>query len=56
MDSGITVINTHKQKINSELNDNIFVIEGKAIVVFIFWWNLIFRQKIHTFTCQITLL
>lgn len=31
MDSGITVINLHKQKINSKLNDNIFVIEGKAI-------------------------
>lgn len=30
MDSGITVINIPKQKINSKLNDNIFVIGGKA--------------------------
>lgn len=31
MDSGRTVINIRKQKINSKLNDNISIIEGKAI-------------------------
>lgn len=54
MGSGITVINIHKQKINGKLNDNIFVIEGKAIFScfhLLVEFN-IQAEKIHTFTCQ----
>lgn len=53
MDSGITVINTHKHKINSKLSDNIFAIEGKAVFnSFYLIIKLNIQQEKYVFPCQ----
>lgn len=54
MDSDITLINIHKQKINSKLNENISVTEGRAIFsCFYLMLKLNIQAGNYTFTCQI---
>lgn len=54
MDSDITLINIHKQKINSKLNENISVTEGKAIFSYFYLMvKLNIQAEKYTFTCQI---